>query len=114
MSQGRSQRRRITVSPSWFCYTYESGGEFELRAFSWEETITCYAVPIEKGADLKERHGCEHLKGQDNVSFRYVTGSLWVLSDGRIEGNLPPPPPKSSEVQATTHCMHLTMGGAEA
>lgn len=41
---------------------------------------------------MKERHGCEHLKGQDNVSFRYVTGSLWVLSDGRIEGNLPPPP----------------------
>ena len=32
-----------------------------------KQVIPCHALPNKKGADLKERHGCEHLKDQDNA-----------------------------------------------
>lgn len=73
-----------------------------------KQVIPCHAVP-NKGADLKERHGCEHLKGQDNA-YTPLGTSQGPCGCSMMVGLKGACPKNSREVQATAHCVYLTMG----
>lgn len=68
------ERKALTLTENHYEFQLESvtsrnlHGNLSSEPFPGrKQVIPCHAVPNKKGADLKERHGCEHLKGQDNA-----------------------------------------------